>query len=161
LDTIGCGAGDSANTAEESTAIAEPSLETLAPRPHRACDAGVSKPAIVLVHGAFADAFGWHKVMRILDEDGYRVTAVENPLLSLVTDVATTKRAIEAESANGPVVVVGHSFGGAAITGAAADETNVTALVYIDAFAPDVRALLPGAPCPGADGVQCDRLAFA
>jgi pimeloyl-ACP methyl ester carboxylesterase len=100
------------------------------------------KPSIILVHGAFADALGWDKVMRVLFADGYRVTAVENTLTSLAADVATTKRVIDAESASGQVVVVGHSYGGAVITGAAFGETNVKALVYVDAFAPEVGETL-------------------
>ena len=97
--------------------------------------APAAKPAIVLVHGAFADALGWQKLIPILLRDGYYVTAVENPMQSLEGDVATTKRAINAQT--GPVVLVGHSYGGAVITGAAADNPKVKALVYLAAFAPD------------------------
>jgi len=97
-----------------------------------------AKPRIVLVHGAWADALGWEKVTDLLLDKGYAVTAVENPLTSLSDDVATTRRAIERETTLGPVVVVGHSFGGAAITGAANGNSKVKALVYINAFAPDL-----------------------
>lgn len=93
------------------------------------------KPSIVLVHGAFADGSGWHRVIPLLERKGYSVTAVQNPLSSYADDVATTKRVIE--SLKGPVVVVGHSYGGAVITSAAAGNPNVTALVYVAAFAPD------------------------
>lgn len=93
------------------------------------------KPAIVLVHGAFADGSSWERVIPILQRDGYTVTAVQNPLSSLATDVETTKRLIDAQT--GPVVVVGHSYGGAVITGAAAGNPNVKALVYVAAFAPE------------------------
>ena len=93
------------------------------------------KPTIVLVHGAFADATGWQHVIRILERDGYTVVAVQNSLASLAGDVETTKRLIDAQK--GPVVVVGHSYGGAVITGAAAGNANVKALVYLAAFAPD------------------------
>jgi len=93
------------------------------------------KPSIVLVHGAFADAANWQKVIEILERDGYYVIAVENPLSSFAADVETTKRVIDAQK--GPMVVVGHSYGGAVITEAAADEANVKALVYLAAFAPD------------------------
>lgn len=93
------------------------------------------KPSIVLVHGAFADGSGWSKVIPLLERDGYTVTAVQNPLSTLAEDIATTKRVIEAQK--GPVVVVGHSYGGAVITGAAAGNANVKALVYVNAFAPD------------------------
>src|SRR6516162_820811 len=104
------------------------------------------KPTIVLVHGAFADGSGWQKVIPTLQSDGYPVIAVQNPLTSLPDDVATTKRVIDAQK--GPVVVVGHSYGGAVITDAAAGNPNVKALVYIAAFAPEAGEPL-GAP-PGA-----------
>jgi pimeloyl-ACP methyl ester carboxylesterase len=91
---------------------------------------------IVLVHGAFADASGWRDVIPILQRDGFNVIAVQNPLTSLASDVATTRRLIDAQT--GPVVVVAHSYGGAVITGAAAGNPNVRALVYIAAYAPDV-----------------------
>ena len=94
-----------------------------------------AKPVIVLVHGAFADATGWQRVIPILEHDGYTVVAVQNSLASLAGDVETTKRFIEAQS--GPVIAVGHSYGGAVITGAAAGNPNVKALVYLAAFAPD------------------------
>ena len=94
-----------------------------------------AKPTIVLVHGAFADAAGWERVIPILQRDGYQVIAVENSLTSLAADVETTKRVIDAQT--GPVVVVGHSYGGAVMTGAAAGNTNVKALVYIAAFGPE------------------------
>ena len=98
------------------------------------------KPAIVLVHGAFADASGWEAVIRVLQKKGYDVTAVENPLSSYADDVATTKRLIDAQK--GPVVVVAHSYGGAVMSGAAANNPNVKALVYVAAFAPDVGETL-------------------
>jgi pimeloyl-ACP methyl ester carboxylesterase len=94
-----------------------------------------TKPSIVLVHGAFADASSWAKVIPILEKDGYYVTAVQIPLTSLPDDVAVTKRVIDAQK--GPVVVVGHSYAGAVITDAAAGNTNVKSLVYVCAFAPD------------------------
>jgi len=96
---------------------------------------GSPKPSIVLVHGAFADGSSWSGVIRILQKDGYVVTAVQNSLNSYAEDVTTTKRLIDAQI--GPVVVVGHSYGGAVITSAAAGNTNVKALVFVAAFAPD------------------------
>jgi pimeloyl-ACP methyl ester carboxylesterase len=101
-----------------------------------------ARPTIVLVHGAFADASSWAKVIPILEGDGYSVTAVQIPLTSLADDIATTKRVIDAQK--GPVVVVGHSYGGAVITAAAAGQANVKALVYIAAFAPDADEVLAG-----------------
>jgi pimeloyl-ACP methyl ester carboxylesterase len=111
---------------------------------------GRPKPGIVLVHGTWADALGWQAVTQLLQQRGYTVFAVENTLTSLATDVATTKRAIEGLAAKGPLVVVGHSYGGMVITGAAVNEPQVKALVYINAFAPDpgqsLGALLASAP---------------
>jgi pimeloyl-ACP methyl ester carboxylesterase len=95
-----------------------------------------AKPTIVLVHGAFADGSSWARVIPILQRDGYTVIAVQNPLTSLAADVETTKRVVDAQK--GPVVLVGHSYGGAVITEAAAGSANVKALVYLAAFAPEV-----------------------
>src|SRR5437870_3411423 len=83
-----------------------------------AAQAAAPKPTIILVHGAFADASSWSKIIPILEHDGYSVTAVQIPLTSLADDIATTKRALA--SHKGPMVLVGHSYGGAVITGAAA-----------------------------------------
>jgi len=92
-----------------------------------------TKPSIVLVHGAFADASGWQKIILGLQARGFFVTAVQLPLKSLADDIATTVRVLQAQT--GDVVLVGHSYGGAVITGAASP--NVKALVYLSAFAPD------------------------
>lgn len=108
---------------------------------------------IVLVHGAFADGSGWFGVYKALKKNGYAVTIVQNPTLSLADDVAVTKRALAAQ--NGPVILVGHSYGGVVIT-EAGNDPKVAGLVYIAAFAPDkgesVAALIkdppPGAPVP-------------
>jgi len=108
---------------------------------------------IVLVHGGFVDGSGWEGVHSILKKDGFNVTIVQNPTVTLEDDVAVTRRAIAAQ--NGPVVLVGHSYGGVVIT-EAGNDPNVAALVYIAAFAPDkgesVSALIkdppPGAPVP-------------
>lgn len=105
-----------------------------APGPRKS-SAAEAKPAIVLVHGAFADGSSWSKVIPLLEKDDYTVTAVQNPLTSIADDIATTKRVIDAQK--GPIVVVGHSYGGAVITGAAAGNPNVKALIYVNAFAPD------------------------
>jgi pimeloyl-ACP methyl ester carboxylesterase len=99
-----------------------------------------AKPSIVLVHGAFADASGWQKIILALEEKGYYVTAVQVPLRSLADDVATTVRALESQK--GDVVLVGHSYGGAIISGAGAASANVKALVYVAAFAPDAGEAL-------------------
>ncbi|MDT7673253.1 MAG: hypothetical protein QOD82_1155 [Pseudonocardiales bacterium] len=116
---------------------------------------------VVLVHGGFVDGSGWRGVYDLLKQDGYDVAVVQNPTLTLEGDVAATRRVVDAQ--DGPVVLVGHSYGGAVITEAGTDP-NVVALVYIAAFAPDagesVNTLIadppPGAPVPpilpGKDG---------
>jgi len=101
---------------------------------------GGGKPTIVLVHGAFADASGWTAVITQLQQEGFKVVAVQNPLTSLPNDVETTKRLIDAQT--GPVVVVAHSYGGAVMSAAAAGNPNVKALVYVAAFAPDANEVL-------------------
>lgn len=95
----------------------------------------MSDATIILVHGAFADGSGWGNVIPLLEKRGFEVTAVQNPLTSFADDVATTRRVIEAQTK--PVILVGHSYGGAVITTAALDRPNVKALVYIAAFGPD------------------------
>jgi len=87
---------------------------------------------IVLVHGAFADGSSWAKVITILQAKGYHVTAVQNPLTSFADDVAATNRALALQT--GPVILVGHSWGGAVITEAGVDP-KVAGLVYVAAFA--------------------------
>jgi pimeloyl-ACP methyl ester carboxylesterase len=89
---------------------------------------------VVLVHGAFADGSGWRGVYNDLTARGYRVTIVQNPLTSLADDVAATRRAVKRQ--DGPVILVGHSYGGAVITEAGSDP-QVTGLVYVAALAPD------------------------
>jgi len=102
---------------------------------------------IVIVHGAFADASGWEAVYKILKKDGYSVTLVQNPLTSLEDDVAAAGRAIE--KMDGPVVLVGHSWGGVVIT-QAGNTPKVVGLVYVAAFVPQVGetaiALLQSGP---------------
>src|SRR5216684_2230605 len=108
---------------------------------------------IILVHGGLVDGSGWEGVYNVLKKDGYTVTIVQNPTISLADDVAVTKRAIAAQ--NGPVILVGHSYGGVVIT-EAGNDPKVAGLVYIAAFAPDkgesVSTLIknppPGAPVP-------------
>ncbi|MGW7423961.1 alpha/beta fold hydrolase [Streptomyces sp. NPDC054813] len=108
---------------------------------------------VVLVHGGFVDGSGWQGVYDVLKRDGYDVSIVQNPTLSLEGDVATTRMVLDAQ--DGPVVLVGHSYGGAVIS-EAGSHPKVAALVYIAAFAPDkgesVSTLIadppPGAPVP-------------
>jgi pimeloyl-ACP methyl ester carboxylesterase len=109
--------------------------------------------SIVLVHGGFVDGSGWEAVYQILRKAGHAVTVVQNPTLSLADDAAVTRRALDRQA--DPVVLVGHSYGGAVIT-EAGTHPKVAALVYIAAFAPDrgesVNTLIanppPGAPVP-------------
>src|SRR6266581_6490189 len=108
---------------------------------------------VVLVHGGFVDGSGWRAVYDLLKQDGYHGSVVQNPTLSLAGDAAATRLIIDAQ--DGPVMLVGHSYGGAVITEAGTDP-NVAALVYLCAFAPDtgesVNTLIasppPGAPVP-------------
>ncbi|MGH9868155.1 MAG: alpha/beta hydrolase [Candidatus Polarisedimenticolia bacterium] len=108
---------------------------------------------VVLVHGGFVDGSGWEGVHRALRKDRFSVTVVQNPTVSLADDVSVTRRALAAQ--NGPVILVGHSYGGVVIT-EAGNDPKVAGLVYIAAFAPDkgesVSSLIkdppPGAPVP-------------
>jgi pimeloyl-ACP methyl ester carboxylesterase len=125
---------------------------------------------VVLVHGGFVDGSGWQGVYKALKRDGYDVTIVQNPTFSLADDVAVTRRALAAQG--GPVILVGHSYGGVVIT-EAGNDPKVAGLVYVAAFAPDknesVSSLIkdppPGAPVPPilppADGyLFLDRAKF-
>jgi len=100
---------------------------------------------IVLVHGAFADGSSWSKVIPLLEEKGYRAVAVQNPMTSLADEVAFTKRIIALQ--DGPVLLVGHSWGGAVIT-QAGDDPKVVGLVYVTAYAPDVGQSANDASAP-------------
>ena len=108
---------------------------------------------VVLVHGGFVDGSGWESVYSLLRKDGYNVAIVQNPTISLAGDVAATKLVINEQ--DGPVILVGHSYGGAVIT-EAGNDPKVVGLVYITAFAPDkgesVNSLIkdppPDAPVP-------------
>lgn len=122
-----------------STAAAEPAV----PPP------GGAKPTIVLVHGAFADASSWGGEVAALQKQGYDARAIANPLESLDTDAESVKDFLATVS--GPIVLVGHSYGGSVITNAAAGNPNVKALVYVDAAAPDVGETT--AALSGADSV--------
>lgn len=123
-----------------------------------------AKPTIVLVHGAFADSSSWNDVIAILERDGYRTVAAPNELRSIAGDAANVSAVVK--SIAGQVVLVGHSFGGMVITGAANGNDNVKSLVYVAGFMPDAGesanglvAKFPGsmindvvAPVPLADG---------
>jgi pimeloyl-ACP methyl ester carboxylesterase len=124
-----------------------------------------STGTVVLVHGGFVDGSGWQGVYQRLTNDGYAVSVVQNPTLSHADDVAVTKRVIDAVSE--PVILVGHSYGGAVIT-EAGNHPKVSALVYIAAFVPDkgesVNTLIAGFPNrwpTAADPAAAGRVSLA
>ena len=111
-----------------------------------------AKPMVVLVHGAWSDASSWTRVIPLLQAAGHRVVAVQLGLASLSEDIAFTRAVLAAHG--GPIVLVGHSYGGAVISGAGIDPTRAISLVYIAAFAPDagetIRDAVAGFPAaPG------------
>ncbi len=113
---------------------------------------------IVLVHGAWADGSSWNKIIPLLEKKGFHVTAVHLPFTTLADDAAAVKRALALE--DGPVLLVGHSYGGAVITEAGSDP-KVAALVYVAAFAPDAGESAgdlngKAAPTPGAKEFRPD-----
>jgi pimeloyl-ACP methyl ester carboxylesterase len=117
---------------------------------------------IVLVHGAFADGSGWEPVYKILKKKGYNVSVVGNPNTGLADDVAATKRVISRQ--NGPVILVGHSYGGAIIT-EAGNDPKVAGLVYVAAFVPDanetlLQLLQAGPPAPNSGILPPDESGF-
>jgi pimeloyl-ACP methyl ester carboxylesterase len=118
---------------------------------------------IVLVHGAFADGSSWTKVIPILEKRGFHVVAVQNPLTSLSDDANATRRIIAMQ--DGPVILVGHSWGGAVIS-EVGDDPKVAGLVYVAAFAPDVgksanETSAPFGSTPGQQAIKVDSQHFA
>jgi pimeloyl-ACP methyl ester carboxylesterase len=114
------------------------------------------KPSIVLIHGAWADGSSWSRVISILQQQGYTVYAPANPLRGLTSDSAYIASFLQ--SISGPIILVGHSYGGAVITNAATGNPNVKALVYIDAFAPnqgESLASLSSVPPPPGQSPSC------
>src|SRR5262245_40397474 len=121
-----------------------------------------AKPKVVLVHGAFADGSGWDPVIPLLQAKGLKVVSVQNPLTSLADDVAATRRVLDAQK--GPVVLVGHSWGGVVISEVGIHE-RVKSLVYVAAFAPSAgqsaAELGKGYPTPpGANFIVQDKEGF-
>jgi pimeloyl-ACP methyl ester carboxylesterase len=110
---------------------------------------------IVLVHGAFADGSSWSKVIPLLEGKGLHVTSVAIPLTSFADDVAATKRTIAAQ--NGPVILVGHSYGGVVIT-EAGNDPKIAGLVYVAAFAPDAGQSIPDISAPFPKPAGADKL---
>src|SRR5438046_446553 len=118
--------------------------------------ANMVKPSIVLVHGAWADGSSWSRVVGLLQVQGYTVYVPPNPLRGLASDSAYIASFLQ--SITGPIILVGHSYGGAVITNAATGNPNVKALVYVDAFAPDEGeslASLSSVPPPPGQSPSC------
>lgn len=122
------------------------SIASAGPAPNHAAP----KPTIVLVHGAWADASSWAPVTRRLQDDGYTVLAAANPLRGLSGDAAYLAAFLQ-QRTTGPVVLVGHSYGGAVITNAALSDPDVKALVYVNAFVPDQGESILGLQGGGGD----------
>jgi pimeloyl-ACP methyl ester carboxylesterase len=121
-------------------------------------------PNIVLVHGAWADGSSWSDVIRLLQQDGYNVTAPQFPLTTLTDDVARLRQVLAALT--GPVVVAGHSYGGQVMTALGEDAPSVVGLVYVAAFALDEgesigEALAAGEPTPAIAHLRIDDQGFA
>jgi pimeloyl-ACP methyl ester carboxylesterase len=118
---------------------------------------------IMLVHGAWADGSCWSKVILLLEAKGYTVKAAQIPLTSLEEDIQVTRRLLSSHTQ--PTVLVGHSYGGAVITGAATATPQVKALVYITAFGLDEGESLEslskqGPPSPGSTAIEPDKNGF-
>lgn len=126
-------------------------VATMAAAPFGGVHAAEKPVSVVLVHGAFVDASGWRQVYDLLARNGYEVLVVQNPTITLQDDVTATRQAIA--KARHPVILAGHSYGGAVIT-EAGNDPKVKSLVYLAAFAPDVGESvfdLASTPVPGAE----------
>src|SRR3712207_6543348 len=115
-----------------------------------------ARPTVVLVHGAFADSSGWNEVVERLHAEGLKVTALANPLRGIEIDSAYIASLLD--QIPGTIVAVGHSYGGAVITNAAANAQNVVGLVYVAAFAPDEGETLAGIEQDSKDSVLMTAL---
>jgi len=116
----------------------------------------IVKPSVVLIHGAWADGSSWSRVVSLLQTHGYTVYVPPNPLRGLTSDSAYIASFLQ--TITGPIILVGHSYGGAVITNAATGNPNVKALVYVDAFAPDQGeslASLSSVPPPAGQSPSC------
>jgi pimeloyl-ACP methyl ester carboxylesterase len=124
-------------TAGSSTAaVTAPASATLTSGPFPCPSPGRTKPTVVLIHGAWADTSSWNGEVSSLQRAGHAARAIANPLRNLTTDAASVSDFLK--TIPGPIVLVGHSYGGSVTTNAAAGNPNVKALVYVDAAAPDI-----------------------
>ncbi|MGH3392798.1 MAG: alpha/beta hydrolase [Actinomadura sp.] len=123
-------------TACTSTAVPASASPTDTNGPFPCPSPGRAKPTVVLVHGAWADTSSWNSEVNALQRAGYTARAVPNPLRNLTTDAASVADFLK--TIPGPIVLVGHSYGGSVITNAAAGDADVKTLVYVDAAAPDI-----------------------
>jgi pimeloyl-ACP methyl ester carboxylesterase len=133
-----------------------------APKPPAAALGGPVRN-VVLVHGAFVDGSSWNGVVAKLQQKGYHVSSVQNPLTSLADDVAATRRVLARQ--DGPTILVGHSWGGVVITETAANAPNVAGLVYVAAIAPQLHEstmdlLKRGTPMPAGKAISADSSGF-
>ena len=151
--------------APEPAAPPAPVAPPVAAAPRPAPAAPMSGPVrnVVLVHGAFVDGSSWNGVIAKLQQKGYHVSSVQNPLTSLADDVAALRRVLARQ--DGPTILVGHSWGGVVITEAGGSNApNVSGLVYIAAIAPDLHEstmdLLKRVPAPGGDSIITDASGF-
>ncbi|NYH23912.1 pimeloyl-ACP methyl ester carboxylesterase [Paraburkholderia bryophila] len=146
-----------------------PAAQAPAPTPTAAAPTPPAAPMtgpvrnIVLVHGAFVDGSSWNGVVAKLQQKGYHVSSVQNPLTSLADDVAATRRVLARQ--DGPTMLVGHSWGGVVITEAGANAPNVAGLVYIAAIAPDLHEstqdlMKRAQPMPAAQAIIPDASGF-
>ncbi|RKE34584.1 pimeloyl-ACP methyl ester carboxylesterase [Paraburkholderia sp. BL23I1N1] len=150
-------------TTPAATAPATPKAS--APTPTAAPAAPMTGPVrnVVLVHGAFVDGSSWNGVVAKLQQKGYHVSSVQNPLTSLADDVAATRRVLARQQ--GSTILVGHSWGGVVITEAGANAPNVAGLVYVAAIAPDLHEstadlMKRAAPMPADQGITADSSGF-
>ncbi|MCC8394225.1 alpha/beta fold hydrolase [Paraburkholderia sp. MMS20-SJTR3] len=158
-------AGDSGAQGSTGPAPAATQAPQGAPTPAKPAAVPLAGPVrnIVLVHGAFVDGSSWNGVVAKLQRKGYHVSSVQNPLTSLADDVAATRRVLARE--NGPVLLVGHSWGGVVITEVAANAPNVAGLVYVAALAPQLHesamdVMKAGGPMPAGQSISKDANGF-
>ncbi|CAH2779781.1 MAG: Probable signal peptide protein [uncultured Paraburkholderia sp.] len=155
-------AASATRAASAAASAAAPSAKTAAPQSAATPMTGPVRN-VVLVHGAFVDGSIWNGVVAKLQQKGYRVSSVQNPLTSLADDVAATRRVLARQQ--GPTILVGHSWGSVVITEAGANAPNVAGLVYVAAIAPELHEstmdlLKRAAPMPAGESIIKDASGF-